>query len=331
LQLSLAIWALIEAYSRQSIKLKVPLMSLKFTLWAQLGVVTSRSITAFAERHLYGSSLLSNAQFSQGFAIIPFLIFIITLNILVDVFSFAEKQRTRQLQIAQLELKSKLRSSLMASSIGHEINQPLSAILLTTELIRNESLALIPEQALIHKRISLIASQSKLVVSTIETMRKLLRNVQTSHVIFELRAAIKTAMIHESRLLQKIKACVKYTGPDDDVRLLGDPGQIQIAIINLLRNSLEAFGESSQLNPRIEINLIHSDETLSIRISDNGPGFPEDTIQAEQQTTTKPTGSGIGLYLVKLTMENHSGSLILGTSPELGGAQATMVFPKLMS
>ena len=220
----------------------------------------------------------------------------------------------------------------MASGVGHEINQPLSIILFTTELLRKEILELIPEHAQINQRISQISSESKRVVSTIGDMRKLLRNVQTSHTVFDLRALINSSMLHERDLLSSINACVKHAGlADDGIKLLGDSGQIQIAVINVLRNAIEALSESSQVNPQIEINLIDSDKTLSIRISDNGPGFPEENLKMTQMRTTKPTGSGIGLYLVNLTMENHSGSLILGTSLKLGGAEVTMTFPKLIT
>ena len=275
---------------------------------------------------------LGGSYFSSGVTIsIALLVFIVIYNQLVNAFSFIEKQHSRQLENAQIELKSKLRSSLMASGIGHEINQPLSTILFTTELLRKEILELIPEHAQINQRISQISSESKRVVSTIGDMRKLLRNVQTSHTVFNLRAVINSSMLHERDLLSSIKACVKHAGLADGIKLLGDSGQIQIAVINVLRNAIEALRESSQVNPQIEINLIDSDKTLSIRISDNGPGFPEENLKMTQMRTTKPTGSGIGLYLVKLTMENHSGSLILGTSLKLGGAEVTMTFPKLIT
>ena len=218
----------------------------------------------------------------------------------------------------------------MASGIGHEINQPLSTILFTIELLHKEALELIPEHARIHQRISQISSESKHVVSNIGAMRKLLRNVQTSHTVFDLRAVINSSMLHERDLLSSIKACVKYVRLADGIKVLGDPGQIQIAIINVLRNAIESLSESSQMNPQIEIDLIDSNETLSIRISDNGPGFPEEALQKIQLRTTKPNGSGIGLYLVNLTMENHSGFLILARSLKLGGAEVKMVFPKLI-
>ena len=332
LQLILAIWALVEVSSRQSIQLQVPLISLKTTLWIQLGLIASRSIQAFDDKHLHESMALGGSYFSSGVTIsIALLVFIVIYNQLVNAFSFTEKQRSRQLENAQIELKSKLRSSLMASSVGHEINQPLSIILFTTELLRKEILELIPEHAQINQRISQISSESKRVVSTIGDMRKLLRNVQTSHTVFDLRAVINSSMLHERDLLSSINACVKHAGLADGIKLLGDSGQIQIAVINVLRNAIEALRESSQVNPQIEINLIDSDKTLSIRISDNGPGFPEENLKMTQMRTTKPTGSGIGLYLVNLTMENHSGSLILGTSLKLGGAEVTMTFPKLIT
>lgn len=62
-------------------------------------------------------------------------------------------------------------------------------------------------------------------------------------------------------------------------------------------------------------------------IEDSGPGYHPPDSDNTLFNTTKPKGTGLGLFIVQTTMENHGGRLEIGRSP-LGGAAFQMVFPK---
>ncbi|MDP2875981.1 MAG: ATP-binding protein [Holophaga sp.] len=106
-------------------------------------------------------------------------------------------------------------------------------------------------------------------------------------------------------------------GPPTEVAL--DPEQVEQALINLLRNAVEAGGPVS-LAWRIEGGW------LEFCIEDGGPGLPEGGNLFVPFFTTKPSGTGIGLVLSRQIAEGHGGSLFLENRAE-GGARARLRIP----
>jgi len=330
LELVLSGWAITEASSRAARQTGIPMTKLKLWLWCQVGLSAAR---LFKELNLI---IDNNAQGQTGetysFIVslsIQFLLFSAILNQLISAFQFTERKHVNQLEDARIELKNKLRASMQASGVAHEINQPLSTILLNVELMRKEMSNANPQTNLIYQRCSQIASDSKRVVSTIAVMRNLLRTVQTDHTIVNLADVINTALLQERACLASRNTRITISGLDSSPKLLGDAGQLQMALHNLIRNASEAINAASSSIPQIEISLTCSSNQIELQVADNGPGFPEDCLNKLELPTTKPEGSGIGLFLCRLTLENHSGSLILGKSRKLGGAAVTMLLPAI--
>lgn len=104
----------------------------------------------------------------------------------------------------------------------------------------------------------------------------------------------------------------------------GDAGRLELALLNLLRNALQAATH------RIEIHATNTDQMLSIVVIDDGiglPGQPLDTLM-EPFFTTKPPGegTGLGLAIVQAVAEEHGGSLTLSNRAE-GGCEARLELP----
>jgi C4-dicarboxylate-specific signal transduction histidine kinase len=66
-----------------------------------------------------------------------------------------------------------------------------------------------------------------------------------------------------------------------------------------------------------------------LRIEDSGPGFRFDPSDDTLFHSSKAAGTGLGLFVVRTTLANHQGSLELGRSSRLGGAQVSLVLPLL--
>ncbi len=66
--------------------------------------------------------------------------------------------------------------------------------------------------------------------------------------------------------------------------------------------------------------------SLTIVVGDSGPGMTDDQISRLPFETTKPQGTGLGLYLVRTCIDNHGGSMSVGRSP-LGGAEIRLRLP----
>jgi two-component system sensor kinase FixL len=103
--------------------------------------------------------------------------------------------------------------------------------------------------------------------------------------------------------------------------------QLQLAITNLLRNSIEAI--VNDRGQRREIDVVVSTEGpwASLVVGDSGPGWAGGDIDDVLLGTTKPQGTGIGLFVAKTAADNHGGTLAVGRSP-LGGAEFRLVLPR---
>lgn len=236
-----------------------------------------------------------------------------------------EEQRRRLLE-------QKLKTSLTAAAVVHEIQQPLSAILLNCRLASHSLEQLPAEQLPAGLRTSLgqLSRDGDQVVSTMERIRMLLRNVETEHGPVDLCASVDSALLFLKRDLALQSLEPQLQGLDQPCQIHGDGAQLQIAVVNLIRNALQAMQAQPPASRRLRVQLCRQAEQLELTVADSGPGFPDDfsgdTSWALLQST-KATGMGIGLFLAETAATNHRGQLCLGRSASLGGAEVRIVLP----
>ncbi len=117
-------------------------------------------------------------------------------------------------------------------------------------------------------------------------------------------------------------------GLDNPSWVRGDASQLQMAINNLIRNALEAMQSQgrSQAVDQLAVTLRQQGDQAVLTIADSGPGFPPGASELPL-TSTKLEGSGLGLFVVRTTLEHHNGQLKIGRSRELGGAEVQLLLP----
>src|SRR6266508_2515296 len=106
--------------------------------------------------------------------------------------------------------------------------------------------------------------------------------------------------------------------------IMGHYDPLRRAFANLLRNAAEAMkGQGA-----IDVTVTGDGSGLAVTIADHGPGIPDDLRQRvfEPYFTTKADGTGLGLALVRQTLEAHRGTIALTATPG-GGATFAIVFP----
>jgi two-component system nitrogen regulation sensor histidine kinase NtrY len=106
-----------------------------------------------------------------------------------------------------------------------------------------------------------------------------------------------------------------------------DEAMIGQALTNLIKNAGEAIetrrenGADAEFVPEIRVSASAVDGKAEIRIMDNGIGLPEDRARLfEPYVTTRSSGTGLGLPIVKKIIEEHGGSLTLEDAPLFDGA-----------
>ena len=121
---------------------------------------------------------------------------------------------------------------------------------------------------------------------------------------------------------------VKIDDVTNDYVTICDAGLVRQALTNLLQNSKDTLKEHQVVNPSIHIVIAIENDSISITLSDNGPGFPEMDFEKllEPYVTTRKKGTGLGLAIVSKIMEDHGGSMHL-SSADNGGALVCLKFP----
>ena len=230
--------------------------------------------------------------------------------------------REKELEEAhRRDLEAKLKTSLSAAAVAHEINQPLSSILLQSRM----SLQTGEEPA---EALRTIAQEAQRVVVTIEKMKTLLRNVQTEQKPVDLVDVARSALLYNRGSLARHGINLQTSGLDHPRLINGDDAQLQMAITNLLRNAAEAIDDAEAEKREVALELRTEGNTIELVIGDSGPGWSGAENRELPLTTTKKGGTGIGLYVVRTAMENHRGEIVFGRSP-LGGAEVRLLFPRI--
>lgn len=170
-----------------------------------------------------------------------------------------------------------------------------------------------------------------------ETMDSFRGFIKTSNkpIPFDISVGIKEMldMLKESLLYNNIK--INYINIiNKSIYLDGYPNEFKQVILNLINNAKDSILESRSLDQNskkgnIEIILTQIEESVKIKILDDGLGFKDDTEKQvfEPYFTTKDEGIGIGLYMAKLIIENKMNGKINAYKRDIG-AKFVITLPK---
>ena len=212
----------------------------------------------------------------------------------------------------------------MAAGVAHEINNPLSAILLYAEMLK-ESLK---GQSEFGKDLQEIIDQ---------TLR--CKKIVSDLLEFSRKSAGKTASFSLEDLLNKCLELLVHKTYFQDIEVttdiaagmpntIGDMSQLQQVFTNLFINAADAMGGKGKLN--IEARFDEDRSLFAIKVSDTGPGIPENLRDKVFDIffTTKPVGkgTGLGLSISQNIIKIHGGHLYFECPPE-GGTTFTIELP----
>ena len=225
----------------------------------------------------------------------------------------------------------------IAQRIAHEIKNPLTPIKLSAERIKRKfsskgGIGL----GQLNSMVDIIVRQTDELRKIVDEFSQFARMPEPDRKPVELNDLVKSTV-----LLQKTgqpNVTFKLEIPSEKIWILADPAMIGRAITNLLKNAGEAIKDSenkvSIKGGEIRILLYAHDKTITLEISDNGKGLPQDRSRLlEPYVSNRPSGTGLGLSIVSKTIEEHGGMFsITDAQPfNLGahnGAKAIIKLPK---
>jgi len=207
----------------------------------------------------------------------------------------------------------------MISMIAHQWRQPLNRISVTTASIEFDVLFdKIDKQKLIES-MSSIANYSQHLSDTIDDFRNFFRpNKETEITSFcdEVKSVLN--IIGDSILAKKINI-IKDLNCKSEFNTYSN--ELKHVIINIIKNSEDILVEKEVKNPYIKIRTYKDANNRVLEISDNGGGISESIIDKifdpYFSTKTKKSGTGLGLYMSKIIIEDHcEGKLEVSNSNE---------------
>lgn len=213
----------------------------------------------------------------------------------------------------EMELEEKLKRAeklaslgIMASGIAHEINNPLSPIIgyseVLYELERDETK---------REYIRQITSAASRIENTVKNL-----------LFFAREKSLKVTQNNLEEFIEDVIKTLEGTRPIKDIRIIRDlqytglvnidKGLFEIALLNLLKNAVQAIEESKK-GDSIRISSLKENGIVRIEVSDNGPGIPKDLLTRifDPFFTTKEVGkgTGLGLSITHQIISSHKGDI----------------------
>jgi signal transduction histidine kinase/ligand-binding sensor domain-containing protein len=206
----------------------------------------------------------------------------------------------------------------LATSIAHELSQPLAAVMTNAEAAR--TIVELGEEEEMLPVLDEIVEQSARAAGVVRALRRFVR--KQAPVLEELDArelVDDTLRLLHSELVTR--AVEVRTVLDDAARLRGDRVQLQQVLINLVLNASEAAHDLPAERRTIVITTACTPSgDVLISVHDEGPGIAPEQLPKlfEPFHTTKESGLGLGLSLSRSIVESHAGELTVESAPGRG-------------
>jgi two-component system sensor kinase FixL len=227
-----------------------------------------------------------------------------------------ERQKTEtRLQELQSELVHMSRFTAlgeMASTIAHEINQPLTAIANYLKgcrriLQRMEG----DEVPMLRDAVGQAADQALRAGDVIRSLREFVARGESERHIEHLPKLVEEASALALVGAKEKGVRVSFRFDPDAILVLADRIQVQQVLLNLMRNAVEAMQDTRRRELMISTQALPAERLVAVSVADTGPGLASEVAGQLFQpfVTTKKTGMGVGLSICRTIVESHGGKI----------------------
>jgi two-component system, LuxR family, sensor kinase FixL len=231
-----------------------------------------------------------------------------------------QERRVQELQSELVHVSRLTAMGEMASSLAHELNQPLSAI---TSYLRGASTLLKAEKVdteRVREVMDRSATQALRAGDIIKRLREFIAKGETEHTVEDpatvLEEAAALALVGAREQGIRVSLRCDHDLPD----IVVDKIQIQQVALNLIRNAIEAMESAGRRE--LTIGVTRRDDLAFFSVTDTGTGIAAEITKHLFQpfVTSKSNGMGVGLSICRTIIEAHGGRI--SARPNEGGGTA---------
>jgi signal transduction histidine kinase len=215
---------------------------------------------------------------------------------------------------------------VLADSLGHEITQPLTAAQIRVDTAR---LDLNRHGIDLERQLEWLRSliiEIRRAGQTVSRIRDLVKPQSMRHELVDLRATLRTLreLLRQRAINRNLPLVIDIRGAP--VWVLGDGLQLLQALMQVVRNAMAAVDGRPQGEVRVRLEM--SGARVLMKVTDNGPGLPDEVLDAAGSREHSPRSSlqGIGLFVVQSILQRHHGELLLENVGS-GGASVMIALP----
>ncbi len=233
-----------------------------------------------------------------------------------------EKRAREQIKLKEQLGRAEHLSTLgeMVAAVSHEIRNPLGIIMSSAELLKKKTISNTSSSAIPDIIVEEAGRLNNIITDFLNFAKPKTPNFVACRIEDILE---KNITFFASDIKDKAYRIEKKT-PTDLPRIVADPNMLYQAFLNLLINARQAMPDGG----KIMIELSANDSKIKIHFEDEGPGIQPDVLNKiwDPFFTTKETGTGLGLGIVKNIIEAHGGQISFENRP-VKGARMTIELP----
>ncbi len=264
------------------------------------------------------------APFSGGLISVTFVvIFAVTLFFrdMISIFHLVSQHREKiEITSSQLlKLNNDIEAVVsdrtraeLALELAHEIRNPIMIIGgLLKRLCQDRQPSARDQQ-----RIQTILKQTRQLETIVHKFEQLQAQIQDHFAILEVNGLVRESLDIVRYEAEQKHITMTFSKTSSPLAIQGDPHYLKVALLHLLRNSIEACAPGDH----VVVTTGHDRQGAVITISDNGPGIPAAVLEHifEPFYSTKEGATGLGLPYVRQIIHEHRGEISIESSPDQG-------------
>lgn len=200
---------------------------------------------------------------------------------------------------------------MATSTIAHEVNQPLTAIVSFAHACQRILESDNADPTVVREALAQIAEQAERASAIVDRIRGMAKKRASAKEQIDLNQAVRNVLTILARQLRDCEVRVSTQLAHGLPMVTADAVQVEQIVMHLVLNAIDAMRSELPNTRALEISTTHENATVRLRVQDTGPGISEEEVERifDSFYSTKVDGMGVGLSICRSLAESHNGHL----------------------